>query len=131
MPPIVERLQFQAVVIDHAVGGDRSCFVLEQIQGRHPAINLVVLCRRHSTAVYGQGMAFPNPLQIREVGDHRGLLAAECQVDEVLDAGQVQFEGHGFKLGVLTIGKAVQPLGQIIQLVHVDGLAVQPFEGRV
>ena len=49
--------------------------------------NLVVLCRRHSTAVYGQGMAFPNPLQIREVGDHRGLLAAECQVDEVLDAG--------------------------------------------
>ena len=84
-----------------------------------------------STAVYGQDMAFPNPFQIREVGDHRGLLAAERQVDEVLDAGQVQFEGHGFKLGVLTIGKAVQPFGQIIQFIHIDALGIQPVEDGV
>ena len=92
--------------------------VLEKIQGHHPAIHLVVLLRGHGAAVHGQGVAFPDALQIGEVDDDCGLLAAEGEVDEVLDVGQAKLDGHGLEFFDFTLAEAVQPFGQVVQLVN-------------
>ena len=60
-------------------------------------------------------------LQIGEVRDHRGLLAAEGQVDKVCHIPKIQLFRHGLKLRGLTNIKAVQPLCQVVQLVQIDG----------
>lgn len=61
-----------------------------------------------------------NLFQICEVRDHRRLLAAEGQVDEILHAGKIQLFSHRLKLRNLAHSKAVQPLCQIVQLIKVD-----------
>ena len=47
-----------------------------------------------------------NLFQICEVRDHRRLLAAEGQVDEILHAGEMQFFNHRLKLRKLAHSKA-------------------------
>ena len=58
-------------------------------------------------------------------------LAAEGEVDEVLDVGQAQPAGHSLKLDILSLAEAVQTLGQVIQLVNIDVLRRQPVEDGV
>jgi len=55
----------------------------------------------------------------------------EGEVYEVLDVEQAQFAGHGLELHVLALEEAPQPLGQIVQLVHVDVLGCQPVKDGV
>jgi len=74
---------------------------------------------------------FAHPLQIGEIRDHCGLLAAEGEIDEVFDIRQAQFAGHSLELYVLALAKAIQPFGQIVQLVHIDALGCQPVEDGV
>ena len=76
-------------------------------------------------------MGFADLLQIREIGDYGGSLAAKRQVDEILDVRQAQFAGHGLELFALTLAETVQPLSQEIQLVHIDALGRQPVEDGV
>ena len=71
-----------------------------------------------------------NLFQICEVRDHRRLLAAEGQVDEILHAGEIQLFSHRLKLRNLAHSKAVQPLCQIVQLIKVDLGAYQPIQHR-
>ena len=71
-----------------------------------------------------------NLFQICEVRDHRRLLAAEGQVDEILHAGEIQLFSHRLKLRKLAHSKAVQPLCQIVQLIKVDLGAYQPIQHR-
>ena len=58
--------------------------------------------------------------EVGEVGDDRGLLAAEGQVDEILQLEQLQLVGHRLKLRGLAGVEAVQPLGKVVQLFHID-----------
>jgi len=55
-----------------------------------------------------------------KVCNDRGLLAAEGQVDEILQFKKLQLVGHGLKLRCLAGVEAFQPFGEVIQLLHVD-----------
>ena len=61
-----------------------------------------------------------NLLQIGKICDDRGLLAAEGQVDEVSHIGEAHLYRHPLELGQLPVRKTVQPLDQVVQLVHID-----------
>ena len=76
-------------------------------------------------------MIFPDFLQIREIGDDCGLLVAERQINEIPDAGNIQFVRHSKKLVVLALAKAVHMFGKTVQLVHIDHRALQSSEGGV
>ena len=76
-------------------------------------------------------MIFSDLLQIGEVCDHRRLLAAEGQVDKVPDVSQVELFRHCLKLRPLITPEAVQPLRQIVQLIHIDRLPFQPLENGI
>ena len=76
-------------------------------------------------------MILPDLLQIGEIGNHCGLLAAEGQIDEIFNVRQTQFAGHGLELVVLTYAEAFQPFGQVVQLIHVDILSHQPVENGI
>ena len=69
-------------------------------------------------------------LQVGKVGDHRGLLAAEGQVDEVRHIGSAQFIYHPLKLCQLAVRETIQPLGQIVQFIHIDLTSLQAFQRR-
>ena len=58
--------------------------------------------------------------EVGKVGDDRGLLAAEGQVDEILQLEQLQLVRHRLKLRSLAGVEAVQPFGEVVQLLHID-----------
>ena len=76
-------------------------------------------------------MPTANGLQVGEVVNNCDLVTAEGQVDKVLDRGDVSGRGDGFELDTLVIVKALQPFGQIVQLIEVDHAAFQPLQNRI
>ena len=82
---VVGRFQFHAVAVDHAIRGDDSSSAVNQLEGGFFAVHCLVLVHRHCAAFQRHDMAFPDLLQVREVGDDRGMLAAEREIDQVLD----------------------------------------------
>ena len=65
-------------------------------------------------------MVTANSGEVGKVGDDRGLLAAEGQVDEILQFKQLQLVCHRLKLRGFAGVEAVQPFGEVIQLLHID-----------
>ena len=65
-------------------------------------------------------MVTANSGEVGKIGDDRGLLAAKGQVDEILQLEQFQFVGHRLKLRGFAGVEAVQPLGEVVQLLHID-----------
>ena len=65
-------------------------------------------------------MVTANSGEVGKIGDDRGLLAAEGQVDEILQLEKLQLVRHRLKLRGLTGVKAVQPFGEVVQLLHID-----------
>jgi len=61
-----------------------------------------------------------NSGEVGKIGDDRGLLAAEGQVDEILQLEKLQLVRHRLKLCGLAGVEAVQPLGEVVQLLHID-----------
>jgi len=58
--------------------------------------------------------------EVGKVSDDRGLLAAKGQVDEILQLEQLQLVCHRLKLCGFAGVEAVQPLGEVVQLLHID-----------
>ena len=69
--------------------------------------------------------------EVGEVGDDRGLLAAEGQVDEILQLEQLQLVSHRLKLRGLAAVEAVQPFGEVVQLLHIDREHFHSLENSV
>jgi len=68
--------------------------------------------------------------EVGKVSDDRGLLAAEGQVDEILQFKKLQLVGHRLKLRGLAGVEAFQPFGEVIQLLHVDREHFRALEHR-
>ena len=68
--------------------------------------------------------------EVGKVSDDRSLLAAEGQVDEILQFKKLQLVGHGLKLRGLAGVEAVQPFGEIVQLLHIDREHFRALEHR-
>ena len=76
----------------------------------------------------GQIVIPPNLFQIGEVGDDCCLLAAEGQVDEILDPTAPELYRRCLELRRLLICEAVQTLCQLVQLIQIHAPARQSFE---
>ena len=69
--------------------------------------------------------------EVGKVGNDRSLLAAEGQVDEILQIEKLQFVGHGLKLRGLADVEAIQPLGEVVQLLHIDREHLRALEDSI
>ena len=69
--------------------------------------------------------------EVGKVGDDRGLLAAEGQVDEIFQLKKLQLVGHRLKLRGLAGVEAVQPFGEIVQLVYIDREHLRALEDSI
>ena len=47
-------------------------------------------------------------------------LAAEGQIDKVLDTVNIQLAGHRLILRLFSLAEAVQPFRQVVQFVYID-----------
>ena len=65
-------------------------------------------------------MVAANSGEVGKVGNDRGLLAAEGQVDEILQLKKLQLVRHRLKLRGFAGVEAFQPLGEVVQLLHID-----------
>ena len=68
--------------------------------------------------------------EVGKVGNDRGLLAAEGQVDEILRLEQLQLVGHRLKLRGFAGVEAFQPFGEVVQLLHIDREHFRAFEHK-
>ena len=73
-------------------------------------------------------MVSSNTLQVGKIRDDRDLLTGEGQVDEVDDIGIVIADSRTLELCQLLVREAVQPLGQIVQLIQIDPAPLQPLQ---
>ena len=81
---VVDLLQLHAVVVNHAVGGDRAAAVFDELPCRSLAVQFVQLIHTCAAAVQVHVVVTANSVEVGKVGNDRGLLAAEGQVDEIL-----------------------------------------------
>ena len=128
---LVERLQPHPVFVEHTVGRDHAAPTVNEEKGRLLTVQVVQLFCAGTAAMGVQVMPAANGLQVGEVINDRDPVTAEGQVDEVLDRGNVSGRGDGFELDALVIVKALQPLGQIVQLIEVRHAAFQPLQDRI
>ena len=119
-PAIVDLFQLHAVVVDHAVGRDRAAAAFNELPCGFLAVQFVQFIHTCAAAVQVHVVVTANSGEVGKVGNDRGLLAAEGQVDEILQLEQLQLVGHRLKLRGLAGVEAVQPLGEVVQLLHID-----------
>ena len=119
-PAIVDLFQLHAVVVDHTVGRDRAAAAFNELPCGSLAVQRVQFIHACAAAVQVHVVVAADGGEVGKVGDDRGLLAAEGQVDEILQLEQLQFVGHRLKLRGLAGVEAVQPLGEVVQLLHID-----------
>ena len=58
-------------------------------------------------------------------------MAAEGQVDQILQLEKLQLVGHRLKLRGFASIETIQPLGKVVQLLHVDREHFRALEHRV
>ena len=69
--------------------------------------------------------------EVGKVGNDRGLLAAEGQVDEILQLEKLQLVSHRLKLCGLAGVEAFQPLDEVVQFLHIDRKHFRSLEHSV
>ena len=119
-PSVVDLLQFHAVVVDYAVGRDRAAAAFDELPCGFLAVQRVQLIHACAAAVQVHVVVTANSGEVGKVSNDRGLLAAESKVDEILQLEKLQLVGHRLKLRGLAGVEAVQPLGEVVQFLHID-----------
>ena len=130
IPPIIDRAELHPVVVNHAIRCDGSVTVADQQQCSFISVHVLQLFAGGGAAVHIQEMAAADLLQIREVSDHRCLLAAERQVDQMPHIEQSVFDGGRLEFCLFLRVKAVQPFGEVVHLIEVNRHFLQPLEDR-
>lgn len=99
LPPVIEQFQHHAVIINDAVGSDRSTAALNESESFLSAVGCLVLLY---SAIQRQDVAFPNSLQIGKISNYGGPLAAKSKIDEVGNIGHTPlpwiFRSQGYGL---------------------------------
>ena len=131
MLSVIGLIHLHAVVIDHAVAGDRAATGIDEQDCGFHAIQILQFLNTCTAAIEIHIVVTANRLQIGKVGDDRGLLTAEGQVDEVFQLEQLQLACHGLELRGLANIEALQPLCQIVQLIQIDTEVLRDFQDRV
>ena len=128
---VVDLLQLHAVVVDHAVGGDCAVAVFDELPCGFLAVQRVQLIHACAAAVQVHVVVAADGGEVGKVGDDRSLLAAEGQVDEILQLEKLQLVCHCLKLRGLAGVEAFQPLGEVVQFLHIDCTLLHAFKNVV
>ena len=75
-------------------------------------------------------MVTANSGEVGKVSNDRGLLAAESKVDQIFQLEQLQLVSHRLKLCGLAGVEAVHPLGEVVQILHIDREHFRALEHR-
>ena len=130
-PAIVDLFQLHAVVVDHTVGRHRAAAVFDEPPCGFLAIQRIQFLCFGTAAVQVHVVVAADGGEVGKVGNDRGLLAAEGQVDENLQFKKLQLVGHRLKLCGLAGVEAVQPLGEVIQFLRIDREHLRALEDGV
>ena len=95
------------------------------------AVQFVQFIHACAAAVQVHVMVTADGGEVGKVGDDRDLLAAEGQVDEILQLKKLQIVDHRLKLCGLARIEAVQPFGEVVQLLHIDREHFRALENGV
>ena len=127
---VVDLLQLHAVVVDHAVGRDRAAAAFDELPCDFLAVQRIQFLCFGTASVQVHVMVAADGGEVGKVGNDCGLLAAEGQVDEILQLKKLQPVRHRLKLRGFAGVEAVQPFGEVIQLLHIDREHLCAFEHR-
>ena len=86
---VIYLLQLHAVIIDHAVGRDCAAAALDKLSCRFLTIQRFQLGNSCTASVQVHVVVTANSGKVREICDDCGLLAAESQVDKILQLGKL------------------------------------------
>ena len=81
---IIDLLQLHAVVIDHTVGRDSTVSIFDELTSRFLTVQRIQFLCLGTSSVQVHVVVTANSGEVGKVGNDRGLLAAEGQVDEIL-----------------------------------------------
>ena len=128
---LVKLFQLHAVVVDHTVGGDRAAAAFNELPCGFLSVQRVQFILACAAAVQVHVVVTANSGEVGKVGNDRGLLAAEGQVDEILQLEQLQLVRHRLKLRGLAGVEAFQPFGEVVQLLHIDREHLRALEDSI
>ena len=130
-PSAVDLFQLHAVVVDHTVGRHRAAAAFDELPCCCLTIQCIQFLRFGAAAVQVHVVIPANGGEVRKVCNDCSLLAAEGQVDQILQFKKLQLVGHRLKLCGFAGIKAIQPLGEVVQLLHIDRKHLRALEHRV
>ena len=116
---VVEQLHLHAVVVDHTIGCNRAATVPDKQPCRFLTVQRLQLVNSCAAAVQVHVVIPANRIEVREIRDNCNLLAAEAQVDKVLQLKKFQLMSHRLKLFGFSGIEAIQPFGEIVQLLNI------------
>ena len=128
---IVDLLQFHAVVIDHTVGRNRAAAALDELPCCCPTIQCIQFLRFGAATVQIHIVSTANSSEVRKIRNDCDLLAAEGQVDQILQFKKLQLVSHRLKLCGFAGIETVQPFGEVVQLFLIDREHLRALEHRV
>ena len=124
---VIELFQAHPIVIHNTIGRNRPPVPGNQEHSGLCSIQLFQFL--HGGAAVQVQVVIPSDLlQVGEVGDHRSLLAAKGQVDEVGHIGSAQSIRHPLELCQFSVRETVQPLDKVVQLIRIDPCSLQALE---
>ena len=115
---VVEQLHLHAVVVDHTIGCNRAATVPDKQPCRFLTVQRLQLVNSCAAAVQVHVVIPANRIEVREIRDNCNLLAAD-QVDKVLQLKKFQLMSHRLKLCGFSGIEAIQPFGEIVQLLNI------------
>ena len=127
----VDLLQLHAVVVDHTVGRHRAAAAFDEPPCGSLAVQRVQFIHACAAAVQVHVVVAADGGEVGKVSNDRGLLAAEGQVDEILQLEKLQLVSHRLKLCGLAGVEAVQPFGEVVQFLHIDREHLRALEDSI
>ena len=76
-------------------------------------------------------MVTADSVEVRKICDDRSQLAAKGQVDQIFQFKKLQLVRHRLKLRGFAGVETIQPFGEVVQFLHIDGKHLCALEHSV
>ena len=128
---VIYLLQLHAIVVDHTVGRDCAAAALNELSCRSLTVQHLQLSNSCTASVQVHVVVTANSGEVRKIRNDCGLLTTEGQIDKILQLGKLQLVCHCLKLSSFSDIETIQPLGKIVELLHINRKHLCAFECRV
>ena len=128
---VIDRLQLHAVVIDHTVGRDSTVSIFDELTSRFLTVQRIQFLCLGTSSVQIHVVVPTNSGEVRKICDDRSQLAAKGQVDQIFQFKKLQLVRHRLKLRGFAGVETIQPFGEVVQFLHIDGKHLCALEHSV